>query len=101
MGTQTEKLARTVSPQPNPPSESEADERYFIGYGSIVSIRKSDIEKLREAIEQVGGKVIFQTTTPAPLYVFRHYQVEQILRGDISWLKLIHDRKLKDRRVEK
>jgi hypothetical protein len=99
METQTEKLDRVVSPQPKLPSESQADEQYFIGYGSIVSIRKSDVEKLREAIERLGGKVVFQTTTPAPLYVFRHYQVEQILRGDISWLKEIHDRKSKERRV--
>jgi hypothetical protein len=103
METQIEKLDRPLSPQPNPPSESEADEQYFIGVGMIVSVRKCDVEKMRAAIEDVGGRIEFQTVTPAPLYVLRHYQVEQILRGDVSWLKEIHDRKSKERavRVEK
>jgi hypothetical protein len=95
-------LDRAISTQPKPPSDSSAQDRqFYVSFGLIVSARLGDVEKIRKAIESLGGKIAFQTVTSAPLYVLRHYQIEQILRGDISHVREIHERKQKERRVEK
>jgi hypothetical protein len=60
----------------------------------------ADVQKIREAIERLGGKIVFQTVSTGSLYVLRAYQVERALSGDISHLREIHKRK-EERRVEK
>jgi hypothetical protein len=90
-------MEETASIQNKPSSVATA----FLSFGLIVSARKEDEIGLRKAIEKAGGKIVFQTVTTAPLYVLRHYQVEQILQGEVSWLQAVHDRKSKERRVEK
>jgi len=87
------------------PSESQADREFYVSYGLIMSVRLVDVDRIRGAVEQLGGKIAFQTVTPAPLYLLRHYEIEQILRGDraqLLQLREVHDRKSKERReVEK
>jgi len=101
-------VAKAIEPpnsaQPSPPSEASLDQQFFIGVGMIVSTRNCDREKLYAAIRAAGGKICFRTVTPAPLYVLRHYEVEQILSGDssaLAELQKIHDRKSKERREMK
>jgi hypothetical protein len=94
-------LDRTISVQPTQASASQADRQFYVSYGMIVSARLGDVEKIRAAVEGLGGKIVFQTVTSAPLYLLRHYQVEQILQGDVSQLREAHNRKSKERRVEK
>lgn len=94
------RVDRTISVQPSSPSESSIQDRqFYVSFGMIVSARLGDVEKIREAVEALGGKIIFQTVTSAPLYLLRHYQVEQILQGDVSLLREAHDRKSKERSV--
>ena len=97
------KLDRTISSEPSPPSESPAqqDRQFYVSFGLIVSARLGDVEKIRSVVQGLGGKIVFQTVTSAPLYLLRHYQVEQILQGDVSQLREAHSRKQKERRVEK
>ena len=96
------RLDRTISQEASTPSVASAQDRqFYVSLGLIVSIRLGDVEKIREAIQDLGGKIAFQTVTPAPLYVLRHYQIEQILRGDLSHIREIHERKSKERRLEK
>jgi hypothetical protein len=95
---ETEKLDRAISPQPKPPSEASADRQFFVSFGLIISTRLVDVEKIRQAIQGLGGKIAFQTVTTAPLYVLRHYQVERAIQGDLSELVELHKKKL--RRVE-
>lgn len=90
-----------------PPSEStdhEHDQLFFVSFGLIVSARFLDVEKIRKAVEGAGGKIAFQTVTKEPLYLLRHYEVEQIVQGDVDQMKELaelHNRKSKERRVEK
>ena len=95
------RLSPTVSPQSTLTSDSQADRQFFVSYGVIISARLADVESIRKAIEEAGGKLAFQTVTSAPLYLLRHYQVEQILQGDLSHLAEVHSKKSKERRVEK
>jgi hypothetical protein len=75
-----------------------SDRDFYVSYGLIVSARLSDVEKIRQAVEASGGKIVFQTATTAPLYLLREYQVDEVLDGDISQLREIHEKK--NRRVE-
>ncbi len=84
-----------------PSSASAEDQQFFVSFGLIVSARMADVAKIREAIERLGGKIAFQTVSSGPLYVLRHYQVEQILQGDIGQLAEVHSRKQKERSVKK
>jgi hypothetical protein len=79
--------------------DDEKDRDFFLSFGLVVSTRLSDVQKIREAVEAAGGKIVFQTTTTAPLYLLRHYQIETILKGDVSQIREIHEKKR--RRVEK
>lgn len=92
---------RSTSGQASPPSESAADRQFYVSYGLIISTRMGDVEKIREAVQELGGKIVFQTVTSAPLYLLRGYQVEHILQGDVSELLEAYTRKQKDRRLEK
>jgi len=74
---------------------SAEDQQFYVSFGLIVSARMADVARIREAVERLGGKVAFQTVSSGPLYVLRHYQVEQLLRGDTSWLREVHSRKSK------
>jgi len=80
--------------------ERKRDGDFFISFGLIISVRHADVEKVRGAAEVAGGKIAFQTTSTAPLYLLRHYQVEEILQGDLSNLREIHRKKQMQRRVE-
>ena len=82
-------------------SKSFSEGPAFLSFGLILSARKEDEVRIREGIESAGAKIVFQTITTAPLYVLRHYQVEQILRGEVSWLQDIHEKKSKERSVKK
>lgn len=83
-------------------SESaDHDLAFYVSFGLIISARMADVAKIRAAIENAGGKIAFQTVSGGPLYLLRHYEVEQILQGDIDHLVEVHKRKSKERRVEK
>jgi hypothetical protein len=79
--------------------EQAKDQDFWVSFGLIVSVRLSDVEKIRRTVEEAGGKVVFQTTTTAPLYLLRQYQIEKALQGDVSQLQEIHEKKR--RRMEK
>ena len=79
--------------------EEARDRDFYVSYGLIISARLSGLEKIRKAVEAAGGLVVFQTATTAPLYLLRHYEVEEALQGDLSHLQEIHEKKR--RRVEK
>lgn len=81
--------------------EQKKDRDFYVSFGLIVSVRLSGLDDIRKAVESKGGKIVFQTSTPAPLYVLRHYEVEKVLQGDVSWLQEIHDKKSEERRMEK
>jgi len=85
----------------NPPSVSVEDQQFFVSFGLIVSVRMVDVSRIRDAIERLGGKIVFQTVSSGPLYLLRHYQVEQILSGDTSQLCEVHKKKQEQRRLEK
>jgi hypothetical protein len=72
-----------------------------VSFGLVVSARMADVAKIRAAVENAGGKIAFQTVSSGPLYLLRHYEVEQIIQWDID--HLVHNRKLKERerRTEK
>ena len=100
--------AKPVSNQSSAPSvaseEQRRDRGFYVSFGLIISARLADLEKIRESVQAAGGKIAFQTSTPAPLYLLRHYEVEQILQGDssaLAELREVHDRKSRERRVEK
>jgi hypothetical protein len=95
---QADKRLEAISPHPKPPSEASADRQFFVSYGLIISARLADVEKIRAAIQEEGGKIAFQTVTTALLYVLRHFQIERAIQGDLSELAELHKKKL--RRVE-
>lgn len=97
----SKRLDRPISHQSTSPSESSQDRGFFVSYGLIISTRLRDVDRIREAVKELGGKIIFQTVTSAPLYLLRGYQVERILQGDLSELLEAYARKQKERRSEK
>lgn len=88
-----------ISSRVNPPSGSAADQQFLVSFGMIVSCRLGDVERIRESILKLGGRIVFQTVSNGALFLFRQAQVERALRGDVSALAEIH--KKKERRVEK
>jgi hypothetical protein len=82
-----------------PPSDRSADRQFPVSFGLIISCRFGDVERLRESILNLGGRIVFQTVSEEKLFLFRESQVERALRGDVSALAEIH--KKKERRVVK
>jgi hypothetical protein len=66
-----------------------------------MSVQHADVERVRAAIQECGGKIVFQTISTGELYLLRRYQVEQILSGDLSQLCEVHKKKQEQRRLEK
>ena len=66
-----------------------------------MSVQHADVERIRAAIQECGGKIVFQTISTGALYLLRGYQVEEILSGDLSQLRELHEKKQKERRLEK
>ncbi len=96
--TEEPKTKSPLSNQNQLPSES-ADQRFYVSFGMIVSCRLGDVEKIRDSILKLGGRLVFQTVTDGDLFLFRAAQVERALKGDVSALAEIH--KKKERRVDK
>jgi hypothetical protein len=94
------RLDPAISPQTTPLSEASAQDRqFYVSYGMIISTRLNDVQKIREAIQDLGGKIAFQTVTSAPLFLLREYQVKKALSGDLSELAEIYAKK-KERRLK-
>ena len=81
-------------------SEALSDRKFYTGFGVIMSVEHADVERIRAAIQECGGKIVFQTISPERLYLLRRSQVEQILNGDTSQLAGVHRIK-EERRLEK
>ncbi len=89
------KIPSPISPGPSQPSGGSADQRFFVSFGLIMSCRLGDVDRIRSLIEEAGGRVVFQTVSNAPLFLFRAAQVQRMIEGDLSALADIHRRKLK------
>jgi hypothetical protein len=76
-----------------PAGVAPADQRFFVSFGLIISARLVDVQRIRDEIERLGGKIAFQTVSNGPLYVLREYQLERAIHGDVSQLREIHERK--------
>lgn len=92
--------------EPSPPRGASSQETKppsgagFLGLALIVTARREAVPKIEEAIRELGVRIVFQCgPTTAPLYVLRHYQVEEILQGDLAFIREAHDRKSKERSV--
>jgi hypothetical protein len=82
-------------------SDASLDRKFYVSFGVVMSVQHADVERIRAAIEQCGGKIVFQTISTGELYLLRRYQVEQILSGDASQLREVHKKKQEQRMVEK
>jgi hypothetical protein len=82
-------------------SDASLDGKFYVSFGVIISVQHADVETVRAAILQAGGKIVFQTVSKDPLYLLRRNQVEQILNGDTSQLCEVHNKKQQERRLEK
>ncbi len=89
----------TISSGAKQSSGSAADQQFFVSFGVIMSCRLGDVERIRESIHALGGRVVFQTVSNGDLFLFRAAQVERALQGDVSALAEIHTKKA--RRVMK
>jgi hypothetical protein len=76
-----------------PASVATEDRQFYVSFGLVLSTRLADLDKIRAAIESLGGKIIFHTVSDGRLYLLREYQVERAIHGDVSHLKELHDRK--------
>ena len=83
----------SFSPKPNSPSEDVG--RVFCTFGLVLSCRYADVEPIVDAIAKIGGKVIYRIPSTGQLFVLRRYEVEKALRGELSELQEIYDRKMK------
>ncbi len=83
-----------ISLDVKPPSGS-ADLQFLVSYGVIVSCRLGQVERIRNRIEEEGGRIIFQTVSNGPLFLLREGQIERAMKGDVSALAEIHKRKQK------
>jgi hypothetical protein len=74
---------------------SEKDDQFGVSFGLIISVKKSDVDKIRAALAASGVefKLIFETVSPRDLYLLREYQVSRVLQGDLSQLRDLHNRK--------
>ena len=82
-------------------SDASLDRKFFVSFGVVMSVQHADVERIRAAIMDCGGKIVFQTVSTDQLYLLRRYQVEQILNGDTSQLCGVHKKKQEQRMVEK
>ena len=89
----------TISSGATPPSSSPADLQFLVSFGVVISCRLGDVEGIRSLIQGTGARIIFQTVSNGPLFLFRAAQVEKALNGDVSALAEIHRKKT--RRSEK
>jgi hypothetical protein len=78
---------------PKPPTEKAG--RAFCTFGLILSCRWRDQEPIVDAITKAGGQVIHRIPTTGHLFTLRTYEIEQILRGDLSALQALYDRKMR------
>jgi hypothetical protein len=78
---------------PKPPTEKAG--RVFCTFGLILSCRWLDQEPIIEAITKLGGQVVCRIPTTGHLFVLRTYEVEQVLKGDLSALQALYDRKMR------
>jgi len=73
--------------------DTSLDGKFYVSFGVIISVQHADVETVRAAIQNCGGKIVFQTVSKDPLYLLRRNQVEQILNGDTSQLGEVHKKK--------
>jgi hypothetical protein len=92
-GDKQDKTRPPLSAAPTPPSGDAA--RVFCTFGLVVSCRYADQEPIVTAISEIGGKVIYRVPSTGHLFILRAYQIEKALRGDVSELQEIYDRKMK------
>jgi hypothetical protein len=83
----------SFSPKPKPPSGEAA--RAFCTFGLVISCRYAEQEPIINAINKIGAKVIYRIPSTGQLFILRRYEVEKALRGDLSELQEIYDRKMK------
>ena len=69
--------------------------RAFCTLGLILSCRYADVEPIVAAINTIGSKVIYRIPSTGQLFVLRRYEVEKILKGDLTELQMLYDRKMK------
>jgi len=81
-------------------SDASLDGKFYVSFGVIISVQHADVETVRAAIQNCGGKIVFQTVSKDPLYLLRRNQVEQILNGDTSQLGEVHKKKQEQRRSD-
>ena len=82
-------------------SDALSDRKFYTGFGVIMSVEHADVERIRAAIQECGGKIVFQTISTGALYLLRQRQVEEILSGDLTQLRELYEKKQKERRLEK
>jgi hypothetical protein len=87
----------TIFPDATSPSGSP-DLQFPVSFGLVISCKLSDVDYIRSLIHGAGCRIIFQTVSDKPLFLLRAAQVEKVLKGDVSALAEIHNRKT--RRVE-
>ena len=99
-------LAKADAKPPNtissgaPPPSGSPDLQFLVSFGAVISCRLGDVELIRSLIQEAGrGRIVFQTVSNGPLFLFRAGQVERALNGDLSALAEIHGKKT--RRSEK
>ena len=90
-----EKKPSPFPSETEPPSESTADQRFPVSFGLVVSCRLGDVQGIRESVQRLGGRIIYQTVSEGQLFLFREAQVERALNGDVSALIELHRRKSK------
>jgi hypothetical protein len=83
----------TISSDATPPSGSAADQRFPVTFGLVVSCRFGEVQGIRESVQKLGVRIIYQTTSEDDLFLFKKTQVERALRGDVSALVEIHKKK--------
>jgi hypothetical protein len=81
------------------PSSGSPDQQFLVSFGAVISCCLGDVERIRESIHALGGRIVFQTVSNGPLFLLRAGQVERALQGDLSALAEIHIKKT--RRSEK
>ena len=83
----------SFSPKPAPPSGDAA--RVFCTFGLVLSCRYADLDPIIDAITKIGARVIYRIPSTGQLFILRRYEVEKALRGELSELQEIYDRKMK------
>jgi hypothetical protein len=83
----------SFSTKPKPPSGDAG--RVFCTFGLVLSCRYADVEPIVDAIAKIGAKIIYRIPSTGQLFVLRRYEVEKVLKGELSELREIYDRKMK------